>query len=131
MSSYNAYESYYRQQAGAGLPYFAGAPSQRGHGLGSIFSGLLRSALPVLKTVGKNVGKSALKAGVTVAGDMIEGRNFENSLRNRAREEIGTMTRKLNKYVSPSPKLNSRRRAVKRKRSAPPRIVKSKRDIFG
>ena len=40
------YNDYYARQAGGALPYFAGAQYQRGHGLGSLFGSLLRSAMP-------------------------------------------------------------------------------------
>ena len=43
------YNEYYARQAGGALPYFAGAQYQRGHGLGSLFGGLLRSAMPLIK----------------------------------------------------------------------------------
>ena len=42
-----SYELYYRNQIGHGLPVFRGG--MRGHGLGSVLSGLLRSAVSLLK----------------------------------------------------------------------------------
>jgi hypothetical protein len=36
-----AYQDYYIHQAGKGYPVFSGRRYQRGHGLGSIFGGLL------------------------------------------------------------------------------------------
>ena len=62
------YDSYYLQQArqhGGNMPYFAGAPYQRGHGLGNIFSAL-RSVLP---GVAKSLGRYAVRTGVEVAKD--------------------------------------------------------------
>ena len=56
------YNDYYTRQAGGALPYFAGAQYQRGHGLGSLFGGLLRSAMPLIKR-----GEVALKIGVRKA----------------------------------------------------------------
>jgi hypothetical protein len=44
-----AYHDYYIHQAGKGYPVFAGRRYQRGHGLGSIFGGLFKAAMPLLK----------------------------------------------------------------------------------
>lgn len=80
------YESYYCQQAGSGLPVYGGVAVQKGHGLGSILSGLFRTALPVLKKVGATVGKEALKGGLDVASDVMGGDSLKQSLKRRARE---------------------------------------------
>ena len=42
------YDDYYARKVGGALPYFTGARVQRGHGFGSLFSGLLRSVAPAL-----------------------------------------------------------------------------------
>lgn len=63
----NAVEKYYLDQAG-GSPYFIGRP-QRGHGIGSLFAGLFRTAVPLitpllkrgLKAGGKAIGRAVLK----------------------------------------------------------------------
>ena len=68
-----SFEHYYLQQVGHGLTAFAGVAVQRGHGLGSILSGLFRGALPILKNVGKAVGKQLLKSGLEVASDVVSG----------------------------------------------------------
>ena len=51
------------QQYGAGYPLFIGSQYQRGAGIGSFFRGIFRAVAPVLKSVGKTVGKEALRAG--------------------------------------------------------------------
>ena len=43
------YDDYYARQVGGALPYFTGARVQRGHGFGSLFSGLLRTVAPRVK----------------------------------------------------------------------------------
>ena len=58
------YNDYYARQAGGALPYFAGAQYQRDHGLGSLFGGLLRSAMPLIKRGAVALGKGALKTGI-------------------------------------------------------------------
>ena len=73
------YEQYYVDQCGNGMNVFQGARGQRGHGLGSVLSGLFRSALPMIK----NFGKQALQTGLNVATDVVEGTSFRDSLRKR------------------------------------------------
>ena len=86
-----SYENYYLQQAGSGIPAYAGVPSQRGHGLGSILGGLFRGALPLLKNIGKTVGKQLLKSGLEVASDVVSGQKFKTSMKRRAREGASTL----------------------------------------
>ena len=55
---------------------FHGARGQRGHGEGSVLSGLFRSALPMIT----NIGKQALQTGLNVATDVVQGNSFKDSL---------------------------------------------------
>jgi hypothetical protein len=57
---------YYIHQAGKGYPVFAGRRYQRGHGLGSIFGGLFKAAMPLLKKGAKTLEREALKTGSLV-----------------------------------------------------------------
>ena len=66
-SSGKPYEDYYIQQAGNGLPAFAGSSFQKGHGVGNLLKGLWRYATPLLK----QAGKQALKTGVSVVASGI------------------------------------------------------------
>ena len=43
------FNDYYARQVGGALPYFTGARVQRGHGFGSLFSGLLRSVARLIR----------------------------------------------------------------------------------
>ena len=54
------YDDYYVRQVGGALPYFTGARVQRGHGFGSLFSGLLRTVAPLIKRGAVALGKRAL-----------------------------------------------------------------------
>ena len=71
----------YYSQRGYGYPVFQGDPYQEGHGIGSLFGSLFRGVAPLLKrafvpavkSIAKNVGKSALKHAVGVASDVISG----------------------------------------------------------
>ena len=58
---------YYTRQSGGALPYFAGARFQRGHGLGSVLGGMLRSAMPIIKRGAVALGRGALKTVSTTS----------------------------------------------------------------
>jgi hypothetical protein len=60
------------QQAGGGLPVFAGARVQQGHGLGNLLGGLFRMAIPLLKSGVGVLKREAVKAGVGLAGNMLK-----------------------------------------------------------
>ena len=74
-----AYEDYYVRQVGEGLPVFFGAKLQRSHGLGNLFGGLIRSAMPLIKTGALALGKGAEKTGLGVAGDLLSGQSIKSS----------------------------------------------------
>ena len=78
------YEQYYADQCGHGMNVFQGARGQRGHGIGSVLSSLFRSALPMLK----NIGKNALQTGLNVATDVVQGNSFKDSLKKHVPEGI-------------------------------------------
>ena len=86
-STRKAYEEYYTNQAGSGLPGFQGLRYQRGHGLGSLFRGLVKVAAPLLKkgaiALGKSLGKKALTAGVGLAQDYLGDNKRESNPRKR------------------------------------------------
>lgn len=90
-------------QTGHGLDGFQGLPYQRGHGLGSFFARLFRSILPVAKRVGKsalkNVGKEALSLGANVAGDLVKGKQFKDSVEEHGREAAGNLLQRAGRTV--------------------------------
>ena len=132
--SRDMYTDYYVQQSGTGIPIYHGAHTQRGHGLGSILSGLFRSAFPLLKRGLSFLGKKALSKGAeivgNVAGDVAQGKPIVESAK---RHLTGT----INEYVpgiipqSGSGKRRKRRRQsrklTRRKRS---RKSKGRHDIL-
>ena len=65
------------KQKGGNLLAFHGSRFQEGHGLGSIFKGLFRWAMPHLQQGAKVLGKKALQTGVQVAQDVLEGNNVK------------------------------------------------------
>jgi len=61
-ASRDRYEDYYMNQRRHGMPIFVEARHQRGHGLGSILSGLFRGIiLPFLKVNGRTIATKAIK----------------------------------------------------------------------
>ena len=77
-ASRDMYEDYYANQSGGAMPVFVGTKRQRGHGIGSMLSGLFRNVvLPFLKgNVGLLAG-NVLKTGVQVLGDVVQGQVLE------------------------------------------------------
>ena len=71
------YNDYYARQAGGALPYFVGARYQRSHGLGNLFGGLLRSAMPLIKRGAVALGREPLKTGVRIADDVLSGQSIK------------------------------------------------------
>src|SRR5215831_17116286 len=118
------YEDYYVTQSGSGLPIFQGSRTQTGHGLGSIFSGLFRFALPLLKSLGISVGKQALRTGAQIATDVADGQAFGDSAKRRINDTI--------KQYAPSfgSQSGGGKRRKRRLKSKKPKSKKRKRDIF-
>jgi len=139
-ASRDMYESYYLKQSGSGVPVFVGSRGQRGHGIGSVLGGLFRSAVPMLKRGLANFGRHALKAGLDIANDVVEGGNFKESAKRHAVSGLKDFARDTIKDISASEVLSNqagsgrRRRTVKRKASISSRqrkrAKKSKKDIF-
>ena len=81
------YKDYYARQAGGALPYF---------GLSSLFGGLLRSAMPLIKRGAVALGKGALKTGVRIADDVLSGQSIKRAAKKRRVTDTGkTMLRDL------------------------------------
>ena len=89
------YNDHYARQAGGALPYFVGAQYQRGHGLGSLFGGLLRSAMPLIKRGAVALGKGALKTGIRIADDVLSGQNIKTAAKRRITDSGRSMLRTL------------------------------------
>lgn len=119
------FTDYYVGQAGGSMPVFQGIRGQRGHGFGSVLSGLFRSALPMLK----RVGKQALTTGAHIASDMLSGKKFGDSARLRVRQGI-------NSFLPPDDDVSEqtgegrRRRVLKRKRTPIRKLCKRPKRLF-
>ena len=119
--NHKLYEQYYVDQAkqkGGNLPAFHGARFQRGYGLGSIFKGLFRWAMPHLQQGAKMLGKKALQTGVQVAQDVLGGENVKTVTKKRAKQALGLPSQ--NSSQSGAGKKAIKRKAEPRKNSSPP-----------
>ena len=111
-----AYEDYYVRQVGEGLPVFVGARVQRGHGLCSLFGGLIRSAMPLIKRGALALGKGALKTGLGVAGGVLSGQSIKSSAKRRLKETGKDMIGKvLGRSTHGPPGIRLVHRTIKRK----------------
>ena len=123
-TSRGMYEDYYMAQRGSGVPVFQGSRGQRGHGLGSMLSGLFRSAVPILKRGLAAFGRHALRTGAQIANDVADGQNLGESAKRRVGDRI-------KRFVSPeeySTQTGSGKRKTRRRKKA---IKKRKvNDIF-
>jgi hypothetical protein len=105
---------------------------QRGHGLGSIFGGLFEAAMTLLKTGAKTLGREALKSGLNIAGDVVQGRNIKQAAEARLKSTGQNLFQKAMDTVGPPGQ-----RAIK----GPAKLKKTRRrqimqrntsnDIFG
>ena len=119
------YDDYYVGQVGHGMPFFAGTRIQRGHGLGNIFSGLVRAAMPLVKSGVKALGKQAAKTGMQIAGDVLRGQKPKRAARKRTKQAgQQLLNTALHQFMTP-PGEPAKHRGIKRK--APPRQVSSAR----
>jgi len=120
-ASRDLYEEYYARQNGGEIPVFAGSRFQRGHGLGSILGGFFRRlVLPFFKTNAKGMLANAVKTGLEVADDVLEGQSFKESAKKRVPTGIKRTVKDINWQSGSGVK---RRRRVKR-------AVRRTRDIF-
>jgi hypothetical protein len=81
--------NYYQTQSGGSIPYYSGVTTHRGGGIGSIFQGLFRSAIPFLKSIGRKVLPRLARAGVhTVSDVVINKMKPKEAFVNRAGKEV-------------------------------------------
>jgi len=134
-ASRGQYEDYYLQQSGSGLPIFQGSRGQRGHGLGSMLSGLFRSAVPMIKRGIATFGKHALKTGLEIASDVADGASFKDSAKARILPSILPGIKRFadEEIFSNQSGSGRRRKTSKRRKSSKRRKIvkrKSSKDIF-
>ena len=119
-ASRDLYREYYSRQNGGEIPVFAGRRFQHGHGLGSILGGFFRRlVLPFVKTHGKRMLSGALRTGMEMADDVLEGQSLKESAKRRVPAGI----KRTVVDVAGQSGSGAKRRCIKRKR-------KRTRDIF-
>jgi len=129
-ASRSLYEDYYSRQNGGEIPVFAGSKFQRGHGLGSILGGFFRRlVLPFLKTNGKMMLENAMKTGVDVASDVIDGKSFKSSVKSHVPAGIKRTASNL-KFQSGSGVGRVKRTRKRRKHDTSSSRKRRKRDVF-
>ena len=111
------YDDYNARQVGEAVPYFTAVRVQRGHGFGSLFSGLLRSVAPLIKRGAAALGKHALTTRAHIASDVVAGQNVKKAAKRRASAAGTDMIESLlNTPPPPGKRMNRIKRAAPRRR---------------
>ncbi|CAF1037516.1 unnamed protein product [Brachionus calyciflorus] len=80
-------KEYYLKQAG--LPYFQGSLYQKGYGLGGIFRRIFKYIMPIVRKNAipavKTVGKELLKSAANVVNDSLSGEDLKSSLKKKTK----------------------------------------------
>ena len=124
-----AYEDYYLNQCGHGMPVFYGGRMQRNHGPGSIFSGLFRSIFPMLKRVAPVISKKALQTGIYIVSDVAAGQSLKESAKSRVSDALKEGISSFISTENTQSGFGFRRKCKHSKKSKTSRKKKSK-DIF-
>lgn len=127
------YEEYYLKQTGHGMPAFTGARYQRGHGLGNILRSLTKLAVPFLKKGASRVGKQALKTGMDIAQDAMQGHNIKAAAKKRVSQGLKQLITQQGRGGPPGQRIKRRKkgnrvlkigkRGYKRKASSSRRVI--------
>jgi hypothetical protein len=126
------FQDYYLRKAGHGYPVITGGRFQRGHGMGSIFGGLFKAAMPLLKSGAKTLGRETLKTGLNIAGDVVQGKNLKQAAKTRLKTTGQRMLqRALAQSGPPGERTIKRNARQKKNRRRQTRQRNTSRDIFG
>ena len=131
----------YVQSGKGGFPVFRGSRMQRGYGIGSVLSGMLRAAVPFLRRGAQALGKQALRTGLDVGRDVLSGRKLKDSARQRSLQTVRNVVEKAGRRTNGGtarrrrpaqkngPKTNNSQNKKKKgiKRKAPSKSVISSR----
>ena len=145
---------------GIGLNYHYGPQLQKGHGIGSLFSGLFRMLKPIgrviknvvtspaVKSIAKNVGKTALDIGTSaatdIAADLIEGKDVTETAQQKFKEARQQVAQKIRQSANneggeeeeeeeveiSTPKPKIKRKTKRKKVTYQTKPKRTKRDIF-
>lgn len=121
------YVSYYQNQAGNGLPGYAGGGVMYGAGLGGIFRGLFRMAIPLLKR-GFSIAKPHLKsAAKNILTDVVSN-TLSRTINNNTQDGSGLMVM-ARRHSSKPPGVRRSGHTQKKRKRAPKKtpVLKRKR----
>lgn len=120
------FERYYTDQVGGGLPVYRGLERQRGYGgIGNVLGGLFKSAMPLIQSGVKYLGRKAASMGGDIVGDVIQGDNVKKAVKRRFGETKSNVKRDIGSlFLSPPPKIKSR----KKKKNMDTNILGKKKD---
>ena len=90
----------YVQSGKGGFPVFRGSRMQRGYGIGSVLSGMLRAAVPFLRRGAQALGKQALRTGLDVGRDVLSGRKLKDSARQRTLQTVRNVVEKAGRRTT-------------------------------
>ena len=121
------YRDYYTLQSGNGLSVFKGATVQRGRGIGSFFSKMLRGAMPLLKSGAKTIGKQVIESGANVAKDLINGKDLKSASIKNFSEGGTKLLNKLSDAFSNTHWTNRKRKRVDNAKQVKRRKADNKR----
>jgi len=105
------YEDYYSRQVDGLMPVFVGSRHQQGHGLGSVLGGIFRRfVISLFKTHGKALARDALRTGVNVVEDVLDGRTLQESVKRRVPKGIKRSAQSLVAQSGSAVRLKRRKR---------------------
>lgn len=126
------YVAYYRAQAGAGLAGFRGTPVMYGTGLGGLFRGLFRKAMPLLRKGLEIVKPHVKSAAKNIVRDMAG--QLVSRVVGGGQEGAGLVVARKNYALGPPTPSKKRKNVRKRHHTKRKRAQKRKRcdsrDIF-
>ena len=83
---------------GAISKVYIGSPHQRGRGVGSYLSGVIRKIIPLIKSGAQTLGKEFLRLGLNIVSDVVTTNTSpKESFRTRVRESRDDLKRKASK----------------------------------
>jgi hypothetical protein len=90
------WSSFLASQEGGGK-YFVGTKYQRGFGVFSntILPGIARFLIPIAKNFATSAGQQGVEAGTKILGDLSEGRDFKESLKEHSKQSLEQLASKL------------------------------------
>ena len=107
---------------------YVGTRYQGGHGLGSIFGSLFKSVVPLLKRGAKTLGHEALKTGLNLASDVMEGQNVTQAAKSKLKSTGQILLQKAIIGVGRSIKQAAKWKKPRRRET---KLRNTSKDIFG